>query len=198
MPFIVVDLDGCLIDDINAAFDRLFRKPLDGPSKFAERVFKEAIFAAMTKLPKHSASKSIRMRIDFDSNVVDAIKTAFEKGYKSIVRTANPNFKESDSIDAVKAQLRSEFNVDVDFSYSENRLKHGMYNGEKPALLIEDNPEVAINAARNGIDVLLMLKDYNGFLGRVLAKLNHKIQVVGPDELGKNVRARLKDLKSIS
>ena len=192
MAFIVVDLDGCLMDDVHEQFGRFLRKD---DSKI-EHAFKELIFNVLDRMPNivDSVANSVNVEKSINMHVVKALKAVYESGIDIVVRTANHRLGD-DKIARLKKILRS-YGIDADVEVTTDKLKHSDMDGEKPVLILDDKPNVIMNAAREGIKGILISSDYNRIAGIFAKNINKLITVTGQEGMEKacmdslNIRSR--------
>ena len=179
MAFVVVDLDGCLVDDVHETFGKFLRREDSG----TEHVFKELIFNALDRIP--SVVDSVAKRIDVEKGlnmqVVKALKTVYDSGFDVIVRTANRKIGASGA-ERIKSVLKR-YGIDASVELTEDRYKYAEHNGEKPALLLDDKPNVVINAARKGIRSVLIRTDYNRVAGFFIKGVNNLVTIAAPEDM---------------
>ena len=179
MAFVVVDLDGCLVDDVHETFGKFLRREDSG----TEHVFKELIFNALDRIP--SVVDSVAKRIDVEKGlnmqVVKALKTVYDSGFDVIVRTANRKIGASGA-ERIKSVLKR-YGIDASVELTEDRYKYAEHNGEKPALLLDDKPNVVINAARKGIISVLIRTDYNRVAGFFIKGVNNLVTIAAPEDM---------------
>ncbi len=179
MAFVVVDLDGCLVDDIHETFGRFLRRE----DSSTEHMFKELIFNALDRIP--SVVDSVARRIDVEKelniHVVKALKTIYDSGFEIVVRTANRKIGKSGA-DKIKSVLKG-YGIDASVELTEDKYKYSERNGEMPALLLDDKPNVVINAARKGIRSVLIRADYNRAAGFFIRGVNNLVSIAAPEDM---------------
>ena len=179
MAFVVVDLDGCLVDDVHETFGKFLRREDSG----TEHMFKELIFNALDRIP--SVVDSVANRIDVEKglnmHVVRALKKIYDSGFEVVVRTANRKIGESGA-EKIKSALKS-YGIDASVELTEDKCKYAERNGEMPALLLDDKPNVVINAARNGIRSILIRTDYNRMAGFFIKRVNNLVAIAAPEDM---------------
>ncbi len=189
MSFVVVDFDGCLVNDVSESFNKFLRS---SNSKI-ENAYKEAVFTIIDNIPFafSNAAKKIDFKKMLNQEVIKGLKELQEKGMEIIVRTANINLKETDIKD-IEEELKKE-GLKVKIERAKNNEKCKPENGEKPSLIIDDNPKVILNAIKNGINSIIILTDYNRVQANILSKLSNYVSISKIDDIGKN----LENYKSI-
>ncbi len=179
MAFVVVDLDGCLVDDVHETFGKFLRREDSG----TEHMFKELIFNALDRIPSVVDSVAMRMDVErgLNMHVVKALKTIYDSGFDVIVRTANRKIGASGA-ERIKSVLER-YGIEASVELTEDKHKSAERNGEKPALLLDDKPNVVINAARNGIKSILIRTDYNRVAGLFINGVNNLVTIAAPEDM---------------
>lgn len=180
MAFVVVDLDGCLLDDVHEIFGRFLRRE----DSCMEHMFKELIFNVFNSIP--TVVDSVAKRIDVEKeglnmHVVKALKTIYDSGFEIVVRTANRKIGEFGA-DRIKSVLKA-YGIDASVELTEDKYKYAERNGERPALLLDDKPSVVINAARMGIRSVLIRADYNRAAGFFIKRVNNLVSIAAPEDM---------------
>ncbi|MEM0154863.1 MAG: hypothetical protein QW814_03470 [Methanothrix sp.] len=181
MAFVVVDLDGCLVDDVHETFSKFLRRD----DSRTEHVFKELIFNVLDRIP--SVVDSVAKRIDIEKglnmHVVKALKTVYDAGFDVVVRTANRKLGTL-GIERIKSALK-DYGINASVELTEDKYKYAERNGEKPVLLLDDKPNVVINAARKGIRSILISADYNRVAGFFIKGVNDLVSISTPESMDK-------------
>jgi uncharacterized HAD superfamily protein len=179
MAFVVVDLDGCLIDDVHGAFGKFLRRE----DSLTEHLFKELIFNALDRIPSavDSVAKNTDISKGLNMNVIKALKAIYDSRVDIIVRTANKRLG-YDGAEKVKKALK-ENGIEASVELTTDKMKYAERNGEKPSLILDDKPDVALNAARNGIKAILISSDYNRAAGFFMKSINTLLKVVKPEDM---------------
>jgi hypothetical protein len=188
MAFVVVDLDGCLRDDVHEAFAKFLRRE----DSLTEHMFKELIFNALDRIP--SAVDSVAKKTDvakgLNMYVVKALKVIYDSGIEVVVRTANRKLG-SEGVEKVREALKAN-GIDAVVELTEDRFKYAERNGEKPSLILDDKPDVVMNAARKGIKSILISSDYNRAAGFFMKGINRLVKVVKPEDMERECMNSLK------
>ncbi|MCL4404512.1 MAG: hypothetical protein M1544_00985 [Candidatus Marsarchaeota archaeon] len=181
MAFVVVDLDGCLIDDVHERFGRFLRREDSVP----EHALKELVFNVLDRIPSvvDSVAKSIDMEKWLNLEVVRALKQVSDRGIEIVVRTANNKLGEN-GIEKLKKVL-GEHGVKVSVEVTTDKRKFADRDGEKPLLVLDDKPNVVMGAARKGIRSVLIKSDYNRAAGMFAKRVNKLITVADPKDMEK-------------
>ena len=82
----------------------------------------------------------------------------------------------------IKSVLKR-YGIDASVELTEDRYKYAEHNGEKPALLLDDKPNVVINAARKGIRSVLIRTDYNRVAGFFIKGVNNLVTIAAPEDM---------------
>jgi predicted peroxiredoxin len=187
MSFVVVDFDGCLVNDVSETFKRFLRSS----NSRLENIYKETIFDIVDSVPFvfSKAAKKIDFKKALNQNVITGLKDIQNKGIEIVVRTANTNLKDID-IEDIKEELQKR-GLEVKIERVKDNKKCESENGEKPILIIDDNPKVIRSAIKNGINSILILTDYNMIEAKFLSKINSTVCISDPNML----EEKLKDYK---
>lgn len=179
MSFVVVDFDGCLVNDVSESFNKYLRS---SDSKI-ENAYKEAIFTVIDNVPFafSRAAKKIDFKKMLNQNVINGLKELQDKGMEIIVRTANTNLS-NDDIKEIEDELQKD-GLKVKIERAKDNEKCRLENGEKPSLIIDDNPKVILNAVKNGINSIIILTDYNKIEAKLLSKISKHIIVSDQNKL---------------
>ena len=159
-----MDNDGVLVDDINPAVDKRFPRT----ASLLRRGYVEGVFVLMHIAPKRSAARMIGNE-GMQKEAVDFMKEFQDGGSRVMVCTANQR------VDAERIEaLLSERQVDARVFKVRNTDKARIFDTDK-AILVEDDPWVALRVARAGVDVVLLETQYNSFTSSILEGINCRI-----------------------
>lgn len=177
MPFAVVDLDGCLIDDVHETFAKFLRRE----NSRLEFVFKEVIFNALDRLPniRNSVGKN-SVKSALNKDILKALKILQDAGIRIVVRTANGAIS-NEGMELVREKLlENSINATVEYAADSDKCKN--IGNEKPVLVLDDKPDVAANASRKGIKSILILGDYNRVAAGFLSRISNRIIAIKPED----------------
>jgi len=183
MVVIVFDLDGVLWDDITKIFKEkldyskfgyLLRGSEESILRYLLRGFEEGIMFFPNLVPALFSSKVDPSKMDLDSDILNLMKDLQnqENNNKLHIRTVNNG--------PVAKMLRKKFDeegIKASIEQIKTLDKWHPINGEQ-VILVEDNPLVALIAAKHNCPTVLYLKHYNTFLSMFFSLLNDKIKVV--------------------
>ena len=164
---LAIDNDGALRPDVRElARQKGFLREENGPLR---KLFLESIFLGM-HISFKAAAKALP-ETPIDGKVPEVMRYAQGRGLEVKVCTANPLVDTG----KIKEELKA-YGLDIDVSSISNRKKAKLYG--KGTILVEDDPLVAIRAARRGAEVVLMLDVYNPYLSLIFSTINERIHVV--------------------
>jgi hypothetical protein len=158
-PFFVMDIDGVLMDDISAAFER---RRLRGGSRLSN-LFRETVYALLATTGK-AASKYIDSEQMLDPEAVEFIRQMEASGVDVALRTANPKI----NLEDMKGRLEK-FGVHViDAKLVKRGHKADPIDGKMPSFLAEDDPGEALIAAVRGVVSMVRKRSYNPLGAKLL------------------------------
>jgi len=170
MVVIVFDLDGVLWDDITKIFKEKLNPPKLG---YLLRGFEESIMFFPNLVPALFSSKVDPSKMDLDSDILNLMTNLQNQNDNKLhIRTVNNG--------PVAKMLRKKFDeegIKASIEQVKTLDKWHPINGEQ-VILVEDNPFVALIAAKHNCPTVLYLKHYNTFLSIFFSLLNDKIKVV--------------------
>ncbi len=167
---ILLDFDGVAIDDVTPHFEKRF--PESGSR--VGGAFDEFLYTALRNF-RNASAKLIRGRGEELS--LDPMATRFmlrhgDEGRRLLLGTANPLHKKEELEEMLKGSGIKDASVYVGTNKEKIELALKLN-----AILIEDDPWVAGEAARAGVRVILLQKRYNKNPGTVLSALNPRIRM---------------------
>ena len=174
---VMFDIDGIAVDDINPQIDRRF--PHSG--SLLRKGFVEGLFIGMHVAPRN-ASKIINKsaeggkggtgsgRPEIRAEAADLMIELQGTGRRVAAYTANPTndllaLARGISGNGIAAELKRGSNSDKIDALVPGR-----------DILVEDNPWVALRAAKRGIDVVLLETQYSTFAAPVAAGINDHVR----------------------
>ncbi|MGC8652358.1 MAG: hypothetical protein ACP5UH_03870 [Candidatus Micrarchaeia archaeon] len=154
----VVDLDGCIIDDISRQLDSKLGTrggPLNG-------AFREAVFVLMHLVPHSSEFYASLLREDaLDANVINAMKSMQEKGTELHVVTKH---KGLDKAWLSRMLARHGINISTDNIHVVNGDKAYTIDKLRADLVIDDQPDSVLSVGKGPMGerkILLLKRTYN-------------------------------------
>lgn len=160
------DRDGVLNDDVTGAFRGLGFLRRGG---LAEELYAEGIFALLNLAPHHSASRLRDTAVD--QKALEAVAYVRGRGIRTRVCTANPIVDK----ERIEENLRM-YGISTRVEKMSNSKKAAEFG--YGAILIEDNPWVALRSAGAGADVILIAKKYNHATRWVFSMVNARVHIV--------------------
>jgi hypothetical protein len=200
--YVVFDLDGVLRNNIEERLNYFLRNDMSniilrsinknniGYNKLntllrnvkrdTNNLYRESILLIPNLLPAKFSSKINKKienkiennKIDLDINMLNLMKKLQNNGDSLLIRTVN----NGNIAKSLKETLKN-FNINAKVEQIKNLDKWLPINNELP-IIIEDNPFVALKAAKHGCIVFLVRRDYNKFLGKIFSYLNDNINLV--------------------
>ncbi len=180
---IVFDLDGVFWDDVQMKL----RKHLRTTSTPIAQAFCEAVVLPLNSFPAMVArsTKDLKKGV-LVKEAIDAARTLAEDGWEIFIRTSNPTI-DTDELERLLAKRKVP--IERVLETSSMAGKADMIDGVRP-VVVEDNPIVALKAARRGCSVVLLVKDYNRFGSWLASKVNRSItRIRAMDETVEAVRS---------
>ncbi len=166
----MLDCDGVAIDDITPHFE----KRLSESESWAGATFDAFLYNAFRNFLSTSAKL---IRKDGEELLLDPQAARFmlrhgDEGHAILLGTANPLYKKEELEELLKKDgiKNAEVHVVTNRQKIAIALRHN-------AILIEDDPWVAGEAARAGVRVILLRKRYNRGPGNILSAINPKIKM---------------------
>ena len=164
-PFVVVDLDGCLVDDVSERFGDRLRKVKSRLGKAVENGFEEGTFYGMMGLAgllrSSVAKRNTNLTLPFISYVVDTLRALGERGYDIVVRSSNPEVRGA-AADIIKARLE-DAGVHAIVEYKSLMHKADSRNGERPSLLLDDLGVEGLPAAKWDVPTVVRKPGYHNY-----------------------------------
>ncbi len=165
-PKIMLDFDGVAIDDITPRIDKRFPKSDTG----LQRVYIEALFHLLRPL-KNSCAKLIEQpEISIEQNAAKFMRRV--RTSDLILCTANPTL-DKDRLNSVLGK-EGVHGVRIYTVPDKNKIKIAY---SERAILVEDDPVVAMRAAKKGVNVILFERKYNKSAGKILPRINSSISI---------------------
>ncbi|MGC8586495.1 MAG: hypothetical protein ACP5K5_03055 [Candidatus Micrarchaeia archaeon] len=174
----VIDLDGCIIDDINPKFEEKF--PMH--KGILNSAIRELIFETSHFIPlrKDFFSKLLENG-KIDEHVINAMKAMQEKGIELHVVTKHKGLEKEWLVNELGkhgVKIRSE---DI---HIVNGNKASTINGLGAETVIEDQFD-SIFKLREGARIILLERSYNRISLGILKLLRRNIEVIKPEEIEK-------------
>ena len=164
-PFVVVDLDGCLIDDVAERFGSMLRKVKSRFGKAVENWFEEGTFYSMIGLSlllrSSIARRNTDLNLPFVGYVVDTLKALAGHGYEIVVRSSNPAVHGL-MADTIKTRLEAA-GIHAIVEYKPLMHKADPINGERPSLLLDDLGAEGLPASRHGVPTVVRKPGYHDY-----------------------------------
>ncbi len=193
-PFVVVDIDGCLVPDIDAKLGSMLRRT----GSAIEKAYEETIYHGLSVLSRmvRGVACKIDVRMQFDDNFVKALKEAQDMGYRTVAATSNSSY-DDEALNEVASRLVAAGINDPLVVRRRRGHKADRINGMLPSLIMDDIGMECANSARNGVPSLLKKDGYQAGEGRVLPHLNVLIRSVRGEDMKDAVRDVLEQTKDV-
>ncbi len=173
---VVYDVDGVVIDDITLKLERGF--PSEGRGA-ARRAYAEGLFNMLRLRPfRRSAIRGMTEEakrlneLEMDERAAAHMHSMGTSGVGVAICTSNPFYYSRCLGRLLHAQGID--GVDIKIAWNGNKAE---LIPSKNVLVIEDDPMVALHLAREGVEVILLSKDYNPLLGHLFGAMNGNLHV---------------------
>ncbi len=163
---LVVDNDGALRDDVTRLAEE---KGFLRTGSRADHAFTEFMFLLMRASVGQAAKKL--PAAEMEKKAIEVMADVQGMGKEVLVCTANPIV----DADKIEKELAS-YSIIAKVVEATNTKKALLFNDG--TILVEDDPLVALRAAKNGAEVVLLMKPYNRITSFIFGLINEKVHVV--------------------
>ncbi len=173
----VVDLDGCIIDEVSSRFDSKL-----GEHKGAlNSSFREMAFVSLHALPHSRKFYASLLREEaLDEEIVKAMKQLQDEGTELHIVTKHKGLDKAWLSDMLG---RHGIAIGANSIHVVNGDKSSTINGLKADLVIDDQPDSVLNIDGNA-KILLLRRSYNKVSMAVIKLLRgSKVSIVDPSEI---------------
>ncbi|MGC8649190.1 MAG: hypothetical protein ACP5UN_03175 [Candidatus Micrarchaeia archaeon] len=192
--YFVFDLDGVLRNNIEDKLNKFLRgynrseTLLRSIENNINGLYRESLLLIPNLLPaKFSSkinSKTEKNKMDLEIDMLNLMKALQNSGDSLLIRTVN----NGNIAKSLKETLKNA-NINAKVEQIKNLDKWVPINNEPP-IIIEDNPFIALKAAKHNCIVFLLRRNYNSLLGELFSSLNNNIHLVSnANEIFKEINA---------
>jgi hypothetical protein len=158
---VMLDFDGVAIDDITPHINKRF----PGSDTGIARAFTEGLFQLLRPLKSAGAKLITQPEICIEQNAASFMRTRTPSDL--ILCTANPILEKNELNLALQKEGVHEARIYTVLDKDKIRIAKS-----ENATLVEDDPIVAIMAAKEGVNVILFERKYNRSAGKILQMIN--------------------------